>query len=68
MNEHQTSDSRSDRSTSDPRTCAEPRRPYVYRHAGISEREGTIPVWLIAVVVGLLVWSAYYRVRYWSPG
>ena len=37
---------------------------YVYRHAGISEREGSIPVWLMLVVIGLLIWSVYYTVRY----
>ncbi len=42
-------------------------QPYLYRHAGIEERDGRIPFWLMLVVVGLLVWSAYYTIRFWSP-
>jgi hypothetical protein len=40
---------------------------YVYRHAGIKERTGFVPLWLILVVVSLLIWSVYYTIRYWSP-
>ena len=58
----------------DPTGKPEPTQPesserqqaYVYRHAGIREREGYIPIWLALVVIGLLVWSVYYTVRYWS--
>jgi len=42
-------------------------RPYLYRHAGIKERDGHIPFWLTLVVVGLLIWSIYYTVQYWNP-
>jgi hypothetical protein len=42
-------------------------RPYLYRHAGIREREGAIPLWLKLVCVSLLAWSLYYLVRYWTP-
>jgi hypothetical protein len=41
---------------------------YLYRHAGIQEREGRIPRWLILVCIGLIVWSVYYTIRYWSEG
>ncbi|MGH7255096.1 MAG: hypothetical protein ACREI3_04895 [Nitrospirales bacterium] len=41
-------------------------RTYLYRHAGIREREGAIPLWLVLVVVGLLIWSVYYTIVYWS--
>ncbi|MBA5873241.1 MAG: hypothetical protein GDA66_01650 [Nitrospira sp. CR1.2] len=51
---------------SKPRDDSEAEPPYVYRHAGIEERDGRIPVWLKLVVVGLLVWSAYYTIRYWN--
>jgi hypothetical protein len=43
-------------------------RPYRYRHAGIEEREGRIPLWLTLVVAGLLFWSVYYTIQFWSPG
>lgn len=39
---------------------------YLYRHAGIEERDGRIPLWLAGVVVGLVMWSVYYMIRYWS--
>lgn len=51
---------------SEPRDDSEAESPYLYRHAGIEERDGRIPVWLKLVVVGLLLWSAYYTIRYWS--
>lgn len=41
---------------------------HVYRHSGIQERRGTVPVWLLLVAIGLLIWSVYYTVRYWTPG
>ncbi len=40
---------------------------YLYTTAGIRERSGTVPAWLIAVVVGLLAWGGYYLVVYWTP-
>lgn len=43
-------------------------RPYRYRHAGIEEREGHIPLWLMLVVAGLLLWSVYYTIQFWSQG
>ena len=39
---------------------------YHYKDAGISEHHGRIPVWLVLVAVGLIVWGIYYTVRYWS--
>jgi hypothetical protein len=39
---------------------------YLYQHAGIRERDGRIPFWLTLVVFGLLIWSIYYLIRYWS--
>ena len=58
----------------DPAGKPEPAQPessetspaYLYWHAGIRERDGSIPVWLMLVVIGLLIWSVYYTVRYWS--
>jgi hypothetical protein len=41
-------------------------KAYLYRHAGIREREGGIPLWLMLVCIGLIVWSVYYTIRYWS--
>ena len=41
---------------------------YLYRHAGIREREGRIPLWLMLVCIGLIVWSVYYTIQYWSEG
>jgi hypothetical protein len=38
-----------------------------YRAAGIRERTGRIPLWLIGVCVALFVWGAYYIVKYWTP-
>jgi hypothetical protein len=43
-----------------------PGHVYVYESAGISEREGNVPVWLWVVVVTLLLWGFYYLVTYWS--
>lgn len=43
-------------------------KPYLYRHAGIREREGGIPLWLKLVCISLIVWSVYYTIRYWSEG
>ncbi len=43
-------------------------KAYLYRHAGIREREGGIPLWLMLVCIGLIVWSVYYMIRYWSEG
>ncbi len=40
---------------------------YTYESAGITEREGKVPVWLWIVVVLLLVWGFYYLVTYWNP-
>lgn len=41
---------------------------HVYRAAGIRERTGRVPWWLIGVCVGLFLWGGYYIVRYWTPG
>jgi hypothetical protein len=39
---------------------------YLYTEAGIQERHGAIPLWLKLVVLGLLLWGAYYMVQFWS--
>lgn len=39
---------------------------YTYESAGISERKGSIPVWLWIVVVSLLIWGGYYLAAYWN--
>ncbi len=40
--------------------------PYLYQDSGIAERHGAIPLWLKLVSIGLIVWSIYYTIRYWS--
>lgn len=45
----------------------EAERVYHYRHAGIRERDGAVPLWLMLVVLGLLIWSVYYLIQYWNP-
>lgn len=64
----QTKESRSGPSTPEKQESSDNGQPYLYRHAGIEERDGRIPFWLMLVVVGLLVWSVYYTIRFWSPG
>lgn len=59
-------DRQSDRSASESQHDSKDGQPYVYRHAGIKERDGHIPFWLILVVAGLIAWSVYYAIRYWS--
>ena len=39
---------------------------YAYESAGITEREGSVPIWLWVVVVFLLIWGFYYLVTYWN--
>lgn len=39
---------------------------YAYESAGITEREGSVPIWLWIVVFSLLVWGFYYLVTYWN--
>lgn len=39
---------------------------YVHETSGIRERSGSIPTWLTAVAVGLILWGIYYMIRYWS--
>jgi hypothetical protein len=41
---------------------------YLYTSAGIRERHGRIPLWLLIVVAALLVWSLYYMVQFWNTG
>jgi N-terminal domain of cytochrome oxidase-cbb3, FixP len=41
---------------------------YRYKDSGIEERHGKIPLWLVFVAVGLIVWGIYYTVRYWNSG
>lgn len=43
------------------------KKEYLYTSAGIREREGHIPRWLIWLAVALLIWSTYYLFSYWSP-
>ena len=40
---------------------------YIYQSAGIGERKGFVPVWLIWVALGLMIWAVYYLFSYWSP-
>jgi hypothetical protein len=66
-NQHMTDSTTGSHATGKGKTSEE-HRPYLYRHAGIMERDGHIPFWLILVVVGLIIWSVYYSFQYWSPG
>jgi hypothetical protein len=40
---------------------------YLYKDSGIQENPGTIPLWLMGVVVALIIWGIYYLVAFWSP-
>ena len=42
------------------------RSVYNYESAGITEREGNVPIWLWIVVVSLALWGLYYLVTYWN--
>lgn len=37
-----------------------------YEPSGIDERHGTVPAWLTAVYVALLIWMVYYLIRFWT--
>lgn len=39
---------------------------YLYKNSGLMERHGTVPFWLILVGIGLIVWTIYYIIQYWS--
>ena len=39
---------------------------YTYERAGVAEREGSVPLWLWAVVISLLIWGIYYLIAYWN--
>jgi len=39
---------------------------YLYKEAGIWERHGKIPLWLVFVAIALLIWGVYYTVKYWN--
>lgn len=41
---------------------------YHFVSAGIRERPGRIPVWLLLVTISLLLWGSYYLATYWNPG
>ena len=43
-------------------------KPYLYKEAGIMEGQGKIPLWLKLVAIGLVLWSVYYTIKYWSTG
>jgi hypothetical protein len=56
-----------DEPTKTKNTDTDTDQDYVFRYAGIKERKGIIPLWLILVTFSLLIWSVYYTIRYWSP-
>ena len=37
-----------------------------YEPSGIDERHGTVPAWLTAVYVALVIWMVYYLIRFWT--
>ena len=51
----------------DSNTSPEKPDSYLYRSAGITERLGHVPVWLIFVIIGLFAWGGYYLLEFWSP-
>jgi hypothetical protein len=55
-------------SASEIRTSSEEERLYLYRHAGIEERDERVPLWLTLVVGGVLPWRVYDTIQFWSPG
>lgn len=40
---------------------------YAYRHSGIQERHGTIPIWLALIAVLLVCWGVFYTIQHWNP-
>lgn len=44
-----------------------PMKEYEYKQAGIRVRSGLIPLWLILVAIGLIVWGIYYIIQFWNP-
>jgi hypothetical protein len=38
-----------------------------YESSGIEERHGSVPAWIVAVIVTLGIWMVYYLVHYWKP-
>jgi hypothetical protein len=38
---------------------------YLYKEAGLRERHGYIPLWLILVAIGLFLWGIYYMIQNW---
>ncbi len=49
-----------------PTPVAPKENVYTYEAAGISEREGRVPLWLWFVVGTLIIWGVYYLVTYWN--
>jgi hypothetical protein len=68
MSDRHATDAAPDTPAPEQPEASEETQPHLYRHAGITESDGQIPFWLILVVVGLLIWSVYYAIRFWSPG
>jgi hypothetical protein len=55
-------------SADDGTGAGDPQDPgYVYKDSGIREMHGHVPLWLWVVTVGLVIWSVYYLIVYWSP-
>ena len=42
------------------------KQTYIYKDAGLMERHGFIPRWLLAVALVLVIWGGYYLVAYWQ--
>lgn len=42
-------------------------KEYEYKKAGIRVGVGLIPLWLILVAIGLIVWGIYYIIQNWNP-
>ena len=40
---------------------------YEYVSAGVKEKPGRVPVWLMTVICGLFIWGGYYLIAYWNP-
>lgn len=40
---------------------------YEYRHSGIQERHGIMPVWLVVVAIVIVCCGVFYTVQNWNP-
>lgn len=34
--------------------------------SGIESYRGAIPLWLLVIMIGLILWGIYYTIKYWG--